>query len=107
MNNTFSVLVGLLLRIGIPIGISLLVFFLLRRLDNRWQKEANLLPVAAMDQKPCWEVKNCSETKRKDCPVAAQPNVPCWQAFRTKDGLLKEACLDCDVFRQALTPARS
>jgi hypothetical protein len=101
VDSGLSILIGLVIRIGIPVGISLLIFFLLRRLDARWQREVNVQPSVIEDQKPCWEVKKCWASKRKSCPAAAQPNIPCWQTFRSKDGLLKEACLDCDVFRQA------
>ena len=104
MNNLLSFLTGLLIRLAIPIGISLLAFYLLHRLDARWQRDSKLLPVMAADQKPCWEIKNCPEEKRKVCPAANQPKVPCWQTFRSKDGLLREPCLDCDIFRQALVP---
>jgi hypothetical protein len=107
MNNTLSFFIGLLIRIAIPVGISVLVFFLLRRLDERWQKQANILPVLSAGQKPCWEVKNCSAEKRKGCLAAKQTNVPCWHTFRSKDGLLREACLDCDVFRQARVPVKA
>jgi hypothetical protein len=96
---------GLLLRIGIPVGISVLIFFLLRQLDNRWQKEAQAIPVIP-SQRPCWEIKGCSEQARKDCPAASQAKLPCWQLFRTKNGLLREECLGCDVFHLAPSPVQ-
>ncbi|MCX6035377.1 MAG: hypothetical protein NTV38_10440, partial [Chloroflexi bacterium] len=94
---------GLLLRVGIPVAVTALIFFLLRSLDERWQKEAQAIPVIS-SQRPCWEIKGCSEENRKNCPAIAQPNVPCWQVFRTKNGLLREECLGCDVFRLAPVP---
>jgi len=107
MNEFFSVLIGLLVRLAIPATISIVVFFFLRRLDERWQKEVTVVPVLASGQRPCWEIKNCSEEKRKNCAAAKQSNVPCWHTFRSKDGLLKESCLDCNVFRQAKVPVHS
>lgn len=104
MNDFLSFIIGLLVRIAIPIGISAVAIYLLRRLDERWQRQANILPVLPVGEKPCWEMKNCSEAKRKDCPAARQPNLPCWQVFRSKDGLLREACLECAMFRQAKAP---
>ncbi len=101
MDKLITIVFGLILRIGIPLAISALIFYFLRRLDQRWQKQAMALPVVAIG-KPCWELKGCSEEKRKDCPATQNKNVPCWQVFRTKNGLLREACLDCDVFRLAL-----
>ena len=107
MDNILTVILGLAVRLGIPLGLTALVFFLLRRLDQRWQKEANVLPVVASGQKPCWEAKQCSEEKRKNCAAYGQTKVPCWQVFRAQDGVLRETCLGCDVFRQAPVPVRA
>jgi hypothetical protein len=98
-------IIGLLLRLGIPIALSVLIFALLHRLDEGWKKEALALPVVPAGKR-CWEIKDCSEEKKKNCPAAANKNLPCWQVFRTKDGVMKEACLECDVFRQAPLPAK-
>jgi len=106
MDTVLIILLGLLLRIGIPAGVTILVFFLLRRLDRHWQQEAQAIPVIS-SQRPCWDIKGCTEEKRKDCPSYFQAGVPCWQVFRTKNGLLREDCLECDVFRLAPVPARS
>jgi hypothetical protein len=97
-------LLGTLLRIGIPVAVTILVIALLRRLDRRWQKQNLALPVVAAGTRPCWEIKGCSEEKRKGCAAAAKPDVPCWQVFRSKNGTLRENCLGCDVFRQAPVP---
>jgi hypothetical protein len=103
--NTFVLfLLGTLLRIGIPVAVTILVIALLRRLDRRWQNESQSLPVVPAGGKPCWEIKNCSAEKRKSCPAATQAGTPCWQVFRSKSGMLREDCLGCDVFRQAPVP---
>ena len=104
MNTVMTIFLGVLLRIGIPVIATALIFYLLRRLDKRWKKEAEEIPVI-ISQRPCWEMKGCSEEKRQNCPAFSQTGVPCWQVFRTKNGLLKEECLECDVFRQAPVPA--
>lgn len=104
MDVVLTFLLGVLLRLGIPIAVSALVLFLLHRLDKRWQEQALALPVVPAG-KPCWEIKGCSEEKKRNCPAVAQPKTPCWQLFRTRDGVMKEACLGCAVFRQAPVPA--
>jgi hypothetical protein len=106
MDIVFTFLFGLILRIGIPVTVTALIFFFLRRLDERWQEEAQAVPVISSKQ-PCWEIKGCSEDKRINCPALSQSNIPCWQVFRTKNGLLREECLGCDVFRLAPVPASS
>ena len=103
MDLIFTFILGLLLRIGIPVTVTALVLFLLKRLDERWQKEALALPVVNTRQ-PCWEKKGCAEAKRKSCLAYNQFNIPCWQVFRTNNGRLQEGCLECDVFRLAPVP---
>jgi len=105
MDVVLTFLLGILLRLGVPIAITALVLALLHRLDKRWQKEALALPIVPAG-KPCWEIKGCSEEKKKNCPAGAQSKAPCWQVFRTRDGVMKEACLGCEVFRQAPVPVR-
>jgi len=104
MNSFVLFLLGILLRIGIPLAVTILVIALLSRLDKRWQKQGLALPVVPASTRPCWEAKGCSEEKRKGCTAAARPDVPCWQVFRSKSGALRENCLGCDVFRQAPVP---
>ena len=106
MDVVLTFLLGLLLRLGIPILVTAGLLVLLHRLDRRWQKEALTLPVVPAGR-PCWEIKGCSDEEKKDCPAVAQPKTPCWQVFRSKDGVMKEACLGCDVFRRAPVPARA
>jgi hypothetical protein len=106
MNSILLVLFGMLLRIGIPVAVTILVISLLSRLDRRWQKQSMALPVVPAGTQPCWESKGCSEEKRKGCPAAAKLDVPCWQVFRSRNGTLRENCLGCDVFRQAPVPVQ-
>ena len=37
---TLLVIGGLLLRIGIPVGVTAILVYALRKLDQRWQQEA-------------------------------------------------------------------
>ena len=106
MDIVITFLLGLLVRLGLPIAVTAVLLVLLHRLDQRWQKEALALPVVPAG-KPCWEIKGCPEQAKKDCPALLQPLKPCWQVFREKDGVMKEACLGCDVFRQAPVPVRA
>jgi hypothetical protein len=100
------VIVGVLLRFAIPIALTMLAVWFFRRLDRRWQAEAQerarlQIAMAAAGRTPCWEQKQCSPAQREKCPVYGQQGVPCWQVFRDKDGNLKPTCLDCGVFVDA------
>lgn len=103
LNTPLTISLGLILRLGLPVALTALVIFFLRRLDNRWKLEArqkNQVPVFAASQ-PCWEIKHCSPEKMERCPAAGQTLNPCWQVFRSAQGTLKENCLGCEVFVQA------
>lgn len=96
------ILVGFLLRLAVPIAATVLVIFILHRLDKRWQSEAKLQP-AAIEKPECWKIKGCSPEQRQNCPVVKSP-LPCWQVNRLPNGYLNEACLSCSVFIEAPVP---
>lgn len=99
MNDTsaaLAVLTGLALRLLIPILITVVIVFVLTRLDRRWQSEGTT--AASRVQKPaCWETKHCSTDRRKVC-AGYRAEGPCWQAFRLSNGYLDQKCLGCPVF---------
>ncbi len=90
---------GVFVRLALPITITLLLVYFLRKLDARWQAEADLTPISI--QKPeCWKIKGCSPEQRKDCMAFNSP-LPCWQVFRLPNGYLSEKCTSCKVFINA------
>jgi hypothetical protein len=109
--ETFSpvliVLIGVLLRFGLPILVTVLFVYFLRRMDARWQEEARQqmsISPKLVPQTPCWEVNHCAPEKRLMCQAFINPEIPCWQQFRSPDGLLRETCLGCRVYQTAAVP---
>jgi hypothetical protein len=98
----FYVVIGLLLRLAIPIAATLLVIYILRKLDKRWQAEAELQP-PGVEKTECWKIKGCSPEQVKNCTAASAP-LPCWQVKRQPNGYLNEDCLSCPVFIEAPVP---
>lgn len=99
-----AVVTGIAIRLAIPIGITAIAVYFLRRLDTRWRAEAEeqlLLPV--VEKAKCWEIKGCSPEMRATC-AGYQSEEPCWQAFREENGHLQERCLGCDIFKEAPLP---
>jgi len=94
-------LLGLLLRLAIPIALTALMIYLLRKLDSRWQSEAQL-PVL-VEKPECWKVKGCTPEQIKNC-IAGQSPLPCWQVYRLPNGYLREECISCEVFHEAPIP---
>jgi hypothetical protein len=100
-----TMILGLLLRIGIPalITIGLILFF--TRLDARWKTEMITSTTRPMAKNTgCWKIHGCSEEKRANCPAWKDPNTPCWQVHRSGSGPLLDQCLNCKVFREAPIP---
>jgi hypothetical protein len=98
----FYIVIGLLLRLAVPIAATLLVVFFLRKLDKRWRAEAELQPVK-IEKPACWKVKGCPPEQVKNC-TAAKAQLPCWQVKRQPNGYLNESCLSCKVFIEAPVP---
>jgi hypothetical protein len=100
---------GLLIRMGIPILITILLVRWLRRLDERWQSEAKAKRSPVSDTARainigCWEIKGCSAEQTANCRARANLDTPCWQLFRGSDGHLQERCIGCEVFRKSPLP---
>ena len=103
LSSLSAILIGLLLRLAIPALGTIILVYLLRKLDAHWQAEAERTPVIT-EKVECWKLKGCSEEQRKDCIGAASP-LPCWQAYRQPNGYLQEKCISCEVFINAPIPA--
>lgn len=102
-----SVVLGLGLRLGLPVIFTALLIVLLRKLDARWQQEGTSQVPVFVQSTHCWELHGCSAEKRAACPAYAHQETPCWQIHRTREGFLREECIDCEIFRKALVPVQS
>lgn len=101
-------------RLGIPIAITVAVVYGLRRLDARWQAEALAREANALAEKhfaterdieilkvidpPCWVTNNCPEAKCSSCPAHQLADVPCWLARFRMEGRLPAKCYNCQLF---------
>ncbi len=99
MDTWLAILTGVLVRLAIPILITVLGVYFLRKLDSLWQAAGEELP-SKVKKPECWKTMGCTPAQRKKCPGFASP-APCWQARRLPNGYLLEVCLDCPVFRAA------
>ena len=100
--SLLAVLTGLLLRFALPVLGTVILIYLLRKLDAHWQAEAELMPILA-EKVECWKIKGCSAEQHKNCVAGASP-LPCWQAHRQPNGYLQEKCISCEVFINAPIP---
>lgn len=101
-----AVITGFALRLVIPIAITAVAIYFLRRLDTRWKAEAETqFPQLVVEKPKCWEINGCSAEMRATCS-GYKSEQPCWQALRKKNGYLQDRCLGCDVFRKAPIPVK-
>lgn len=102
-------LLGLVVRFGLPILMTALMIVGLRKLDETWQSSARFPRLALarvqVENCGCWNEKGCSEEQRQQCAAYNCREMPCWQVFRDDHGQMKEACLGCEVFKSAPVPA--
>jgi hypothetical protein len=106
VNVVLIFLTGVVLRLAIPIAITLAFIWALRRLDERWQAEAKPDTELVQVKNPgCWKINKCTPEMRARCNAYAHPETPCWQYFREQNhGHLQERCLGCKVFKEAPAP---
>ena len=100
LHPVLVILIGLVLRLAVPVALTVLIVYALEKLDARWQAEAREEKKAlAVDQMPC--LKNEELSIEQMNMRLAMNDQPCWQAQRSQSGYLNEACLDCEVFLSA------
>jgi hypothetical protein len=104
--TTFAMILGVILRVAVPIIATFLIVFFLKRLDERWKSETDIGAgqLVKAGNVGCWDINNCPGEKRATCKAYQNPDTPCWQVFREKNGRLQERCIGCDVFRHAPVP---
>lgn len=103
MNAVLALLTGLFVRLIVPFLVTALVVIMLRKLDARWQAEAEQERSELIkDETPCWKEQGLSMEEIKT--RASKSGQPCWQMHRLSNGYLREACLGCEVFISAPIP---
>jgi hypothetical protein len=74
------------LRLGVPLAITLAVAYGLRRLDAQWEADAQ------------HQTRSPRETMAADCVYAGRGDTPCWVARRQAEGQLSPECYGCARF---------
>lgn len=47
---------------------------------------------------PCWNIKPCTESERKNCPAYLADDKVCWQITDTSPACREAKCRTCDVY---------
>ncbi len=106
LTTVSAMILLVLLRVAIPIAVTITFIKLLKLLDERWKRESDLegAKVVQVGNVCCWEINECPAEQRAACNAYNNPDKPCWQVFRERNGRLQERCIGCDVFRNAPVP---
>lgn len=110
-----------LLRLGIPLAITLAVGYWLRKLDAKWEAEAvarreqagqstfRRTPYARAEidinkiiRERCWDINKCPQMVKVECPAWKQPNLACWEARTNTEGHLPEKCHNCELYEKGV-----
>ena len=106
---TVYMIFAVLLRIGIPVGGTFLLAYVLRRLDARWREEAKQEQIAFPSmssiwlENPCWTSNNCVGESRENGLAYLQTNSPCWDVFLV-NGNLNQKCQECSYLNEIPIP---
>lgn len=116
VDELLSILGAFVVRLGVPLAVTILVTWALHCLDARWRRQAaaqqalclgvqppRLQPSAAPASQPCWEVKQCPPARRAACSAYQQPQIACWLTHLRRDGRLPAGCRTCPLFSRAST----
>ena len=98
----FYIVLGFFLRLAVPILGTVVLVFILRGLDARWQAEAER-QAAKIEKPQCWKIQGSAQTQMAGSPTIRSA-LPCWQIYRLPNGYLNEECIQCEVFIEAPVP---
>jgi len=102
-NDVSMYLVGLFLRFGVPLGITIMLAWLLKNIDLLWLEEANGERGVRKTDLPsknqgCWILHNLS----LENPPCGDLQEACWKVRVKFEGVLPDQCLDCKYFKERI-----
>jgi hypothetical protein len=83
------------LRIGVPILITLMLGAWLRRLLEEREEKPARAPVQLKLGQHCWDVVHSAETDQIQSAAAEHPDLPCWLALQVTGQGVQEICHTC------------
>ena len=98
-SDTFVVVSMFLLRVGIPIALTIaLGKWLEKKLAPR-QERAAPRANAKVIQLHCWDVRRCAPAVRAQCSAYQHPELPCWLAIQADGGRVRAECFACSFYK--------
>ncbi len=86
------------LRIGVPILITLMIGAWLRRLLEEHEPKPADAPLTLKPGQHCWDVVKTPDVERVKSVAAQRPDLPCWLALQTSGTGVQEMCHTCPLY---------
>ncbi|MDE3090267.1 MAG: hypothetical protein KGJ80_12875 [Chloroflexota bacterium] len=109
ITETVAVIFMFIVRIGVPIAITLLVGrWLEKKLSPREEEQVETKSNyttrvtrsgGKIIQMRCWDVKRCEPAKRAHCAAFQRRDLPCWLALQADGGKLRAECFTCAFYK--------
>lgn len=102
--DTFVVLGMFLLRVAIPIALTIAFGkWLEKKLKPTEQDHAAKVPAVHKSgniiQLHCWDIKRCDPAIRAKCAAHKHPELPCWLAIQAEGGKVSAECFTCALYK--------
>ena len=107
--NTLIVLGMFVLRVGVPVAVTLaLGYWLEKKLRPPGEEKENMpvkVELMPRGQSPkiiqlhCWDVNRCEATQRTQCAASRHPDLPCWLSLQVEGYKIREECFTCRLYR--------
>ncbi len=110
--ETVIVMLMFVLRIGVPIALTLTFGYWLERKLRPHQEPAQEVEKIQATRKAtniirlhCWDIKRCDASKRAQCAACHHPELPCWLALQVEGCKVREQCFTCAFYRPQVQAA--
>lgn len=86
------------LRIGVPILITLMIGAWLKRLLEEREAKPEGIPLRLGEGQHCWDANSNPDTEHAKALAAERPDLPCWLALQVGGAAVTPMCYNCSVF---------
>ena len=87
-----------ILRIGVPILITLMIGAWLKRLLEEHEEKPVTTPLVLKSGQHCWDVVHTTDTDQVKAVATQHPDLPCWLALQVSGAGVQEMCYTCPAY---------
>ncbi len=99
VRDTLVIAYMFVLRIGVPILITLMIGAWLKRLLEEHEEGPETAPLELAPGQHCWDVRKNDTTAQAQTLAAKRPDLPCWLALQVGGKGVQEMCYGCPLYQ--------